>query len=173
MCVFFSCLVTRQGEVRFCEDDSHETIISRLGLDDMRPLATRGWIRIERPYVDRTWQDVRVDETSAPSWWDAEMVERVIAVSERVAPAWQIYDATYAQAQQIYDATCAQALQAYDATCAQARQAYGAAYAPAWQVYNATCVQAQQAYNASRAQALQVYNAAISTIEGYVPKVPA
>ena len=34
MCQFFSAVVLRNGDVRFCEDDSHETLINRLGLRD-------------------------------------------------------------------------------------------------------------------------------------------
>jgi len=116
MCQFFSAIVTRQGTVRFCEDDSHETIIARLGFDDTRPLATRGWIRVEcvRPH-----DAVRVDETSVPGWYaedparydDAVIVVAMCVAQARavceatVAPAWAVCEATVAQARAVYEAT--------------------------------------------------------------------
>ena len=137
MCQFFSCIVTRQGDVRFCEDNSHETIIERLGMDDSRPLATRGWVRVE---CVPPFSVVRVDETSAPGWWDEDRValeDRVRVVAERVA---------------------------------QARATYIAAVDSAWATYIAAVAAAQATYDAEMASALATYHAAISSIDGYAPE---
>ena len=170
MCQFFSCIVTRQGEVRFCEDNSHETIIRRLGLDDTRPLDTRGWVRTERRYIDGVWQDVRVDETSWPAWWDAEFAAKVEAVSERVRPARAAYGAICDQARAAYDAIYDQPRAAYGAIYGPAQAAYDAACTPARAAYDAICDQARAAYDAIYGPARAAYGAAISTIEGYVPE---
>ena len=105
MCQFFSAIVTRQGDVRFCEDDSHETIINRLGLDDTRSLATRGWIRVECvPPHDA----VRVDETSEPGWYAEDrprFEDAVIAVACRCALLWAAYEAGRAPLEAAFEAT--------------------------------------------------------------------
>ncbi len=192
MCVFFSAIVTRQGDVRFCEDNSHETIIRRLGLDDSRPLATRGWVRVEcvPPFAV-----VRVDETSAPGWWDAEraaLEDRVRVVAERVAPVRATYDAEVAPAlatynaavaaeRATYDAATAPALATYNADVAQAQATYDAATAQAQAncraatdvalaTYNAEVAPALATYRAAVAAAQATYRAAIASIEGFAPE---
>ena len=105
MCQFFSAIITRQGDVRFCEDASHETTITRLGLDDARPLATRGWVRVEcvPPH-----EAVRVDETSVPGWYAEDRArydDAVIAVACRCAPLLATYEAGRASLLPTYVAT--------------------------------------------------------------------
>src|SRR3990167_5120899 len=126
MCQFFSAIYTRQHNIHFTEEDSHEVVIKRLGLRDDN-LFIRNWVRVE--YVDG---NLRVDETSIPSWFDhAEAKEKVRAVYERVLPAKEAYDAAKASAQEAYDAAIASAEKAYDAAIAPAWEACDAAKAPA------------------------------------------
>jgi len=109
MCQFFSAIVYRTGQVRFCEDDSHQTLIDRLGLDDGRPLETRGWVRVEaRPDADDAFPSIVVDEIAAPGWWTDEAdlwAERVRDVAQRVYHAEATYWAARTTARATYDAT--------------------------------------------------------------------
>lgn len=107
MCKFFSCLVTRDGDVRFCEDDSHEKIIKRLGWPDDRPLETRGWVRAEcvPPHTS-----VRVDETSVPGWYAEDRARfdgLVTEMAQRVAPFYAGYEAKRAPLDADYEAKVA------------------------------------------------------------------
>ena len=127
MCQFFSAILTRDGDVRFCEDDSHEVILTRLGWPDDRPLETRGWVRVEcvPPH-----ESVRVDETSVPAWYDEDRPRYdglVMDVAGRVDKAWKPYDAARDKARKPYNAACAEAWKTYDAACAEARKPYNAA----------------------------------------------
>src|SRR3990167_1380624 len=156
MCQFFSAIYTRQHNIHFTEEDSHEVVIKRLGLRDDN-LFIRNWVRVE--YVDG---NLRVDETSIPSWFDhAEAKEKVRAVYERVLPAQEAYDAAIASAEKAYDAAIAPAWEAYDAAKAPAQEAYKAAIAPAWEAYKAAIAPAQEAYDAAKASAQEAYKAAI------------
>ena len=199
MCNFFSAMVFTTGAIRFCEDDSHEVNIQRLGLRDHAPPFMRGWVRVEAAPVDGTFPTVRVDESSTPGWYDEgreRMDEAVRDVALRVWPAWQAYNAACTAAQQAYNAACAPAWQAYNAACVPAQQAhdaawstagqaYGQAYSaacatawqayhatcgPAGQVYDAACVPAQQAHDAACVTARRAYVTAIRSIEGFVPE---
>ena len=131
MCRFFSAVVFRSGAIRWCERDSHETIIGRLKLDDAAPLETRSWVRVEcvPPH-----EAVRVDETSTPGWYDEDRAAidgRVMDLALRVAPARRAYDEACATARRVYRKACATADRAYDEACAPARRAYDEACAPA------------------------------------------
>ena len=156
MCDFFSALVTRDHRVLFCEETSHDTLIARAGFTDV-DLHLRHWVRVElRPDGDG-WQALRVDETTAPSWFDhIEDTDRVRAVADRVRPSWAAYKATYVPA-----------LAAYEATRATAHAAaYDAARALAWAAYEAA--PALAAYDAARAPAWAAYETAISSMDGYL-----
>ena len=73
MCQFFSAIVFKSGDIRFCESNEHETLIGRLHLDDMVDLFLRTWVRVECQGDD--YVDVNVDESSTPSWVDADRDE--------------------------------------------------------------------------------------------------
>ena len=123
MCQFFSAIVFRSGDIRWCEDDSHETIIERLGLDDAAPLLTRGWVRVEcvPPHVA-----VRVDETSTPGWYDEERAAidgRVCDLALRVGPARRAYDEAIATARLADREACATASRPYNEAIATALRA--------------------------------------------------
>ena len=118
MCQFFSAIYTRQGNVYFTEEDSHETIISRLGMRD-EDLFLRAWVRVE--YVNDA---LKLDEGSCPSWFDrVEAEDKVKAVYEQVLSAWEAYKAATASAWEAYDAATAPAQEAYNAATASAWEA--------------------------------------------------
>ncbi len=113
MCQFFSAIVFRTGDIRWCESDSHENIIGRLSLNDAEPLATRSWMRVEcKPQHDR----VRVDETSTPGWYDEDRASvdgRVMDLALRVSPARRAYDEAVAPARRAFEEACATASRAH------------------------------------------------------------
>ena len=119
MCQFFSGIAFRNGDIKFTEEDSHTTLIERLGLDDSKDLFTRGWVRFEVMPQGDGWAPVRVDETSVPGWWDDDRVafeDRVLAVATRVCPAWAEYDRVTAPARAEYARVTAPARAEYVAT---------------------------------------------------------
>jgi phage gp45-like len=81
MCDFLSALVFSDGKIFSDPEhtDSHSDLILVKGLDDSRPLETRGWIRVEfKPDHDDTLDQpetykLKVDETSTPAWFDDAM----------------------------------------------------------------------------------------------------
>jgi hypothetical protein len=146
MCQFFSAILTRDGDVRFCEDNSHERILTRLGWPDDRPLDTRGWVRVEcvPPH-----EAVRVDETSVPAWYDEDRPRYdglVLDVAGRVA----------------------EAKAAYEAIQQPALAAYQAIQQPAYAAYQAIQQPAYAAYQAIQQPALAAYQAKLSSLTGYV-----
>jgi hypothetical protein len=127
MCQFFSCLAFRDGSVKFTEDDSHETIISRLGLNDSADLFTRSWVRVEVRPVGSGWGAVRVDGTSTPGWWDKDRAAhegRVLATAEALAGPRKAYNKAAAGAQKAYDEAVAGPRKAYNEAVAGPQKAY-------------------------------------------------
>ena len=160
MCDFFSAIVFRTGQIRFCEDPSHETIITRLGLDDAADLFTRGWARVEcvAPFAA-----VRVDETCTPGWYGEDRAAidgRVMDLAQRIAPLWATYEAGRAPLLATYEAGRASLWATYEAGRAPLLATYEAGRAALW-----------DAYQAGRAQLLATYADGIRSIEGYVPAV--
>jgi hypothetical protein len=78
MCNFLSALVFSDGKIFSDPEhtDSHSDLIRVRGLDDSRPLETRGWIRVEfKPDNNDTLDQpemykLTVDELAAPAWFD-------------------------------------------------------------------------------------------------------
>ena len=192
MCDFFSAIVFRTGAIRFCEDPSHETIITRLGLDDAADLFTRAWARVEcvAPFAA-----VRVDETSTPGWYGEDRAAidgRVMDLAQRVAPLlatyqagrdqlWATYQAGRAPLLATYqagraplwatrEAGCASLEATYEAGRASLLATYEAGRAPLLATYEAGRAALWDAYQAGRAQLLATYADGIRSIEGYVPK---
>lgn len=161
MCQFFSGIAFRTGDIKFTEDDSHTTLIERLGLDDSRDLFTRGWVRFEAVPKGDGWEPVRVDETSVPGWWDEDRIafeDRVLAVAMRVRPARAEFDRVTAAAHAEFDRVRAPAWAEYDRVTAAARAEHDRVTAAAWAEHDRV-----------RAAAWAEYVAAIRTIDGYVP----
>ena len=186
MCQFFSAIVYRTGQIRFCEDDSHSTLIARLGLDDSRPLATRGWVRVEaRPDASGAFPAVVVDETSAPAWWtdDADVwADRVRDVAMRVQPAWADYErieqpawADYQRIEQPAWADYQRIKQAAWVDYERIKQAAWADYQrikqAAWADYQRIEQPAWADYQRIKQAARADFVAAIRTMDGYVPEV--
>jgi hypothetical protein len=171
MCDFFSAILTRDGAVRFCEDSSHETILTRLGWPDNGPLETRGWVRVERLWTNTGWRDVCVDEFIIPGWYadDRARYEGLVGdTADRVQPAWAAYKAIEQPAWAAYKAIEQSAWAAYQAIEQPARPAYGAIEQPALAAYEAIEQPALAAYRAIAPPAWAAYLAQIASIEGYV-----
>lgn len=83
MCNFFSCIITKTGDVLFTESESHEVVVSRSGLvDDLNH-----FVRAE--YT--TEAGLSIDERTIPEWYErvaAKARERAIATYGVVQPAW-------------------------------------------------------------------------------------
>ena len=172
MCQFFSGIAFRNGDIKFTEDDSHTTLIERVGLDDSRDLFTRGWVRFEVAPKGDGWEPVRVDETSVPGWWDADRVafeDRVLAVATRVRPAQAEHKRVTAPARAEYDRVMAPARAEYDRVRAPARAEYDRVRAPARAEYDRVTAPAWAEYVRVMAAAQAEYIATIRTIDGYVP----
>lgn len=156
MCQFFSAVVTRQHAVLFCEVDSHEELLLRLGWSDTDQ-HLRHWVRVELLPALVGWRALRVDETTTPSWFDpVRDGDRVLACAERLAHARKVYDDVRGQAQQAYNAACG------DAARGQARTAYREVCAQAWTAYEEACGPAGMAYIDT-----------LMPMEGYVPSPAA
>ena len=125
MCNDFSAIVTTDRKVYFCETDSHEELIKRLGLSDDK-LADRDWVRVEclPPYRD----EVTVDEPgTVPGWYMAQrgVIERMVrSRAKKRAPAWAAYEAATAPAEAACEAARATAWAACEAARATAWAAY-------------------------------------------------
>ena len=172
MCQFFSCLVTRDHRVLFCEDDSHEELIKRAGFDDTKDVFLRSWVRVEVKPAGAGWGLLEVDETSVPSWWDkVEDTDRVLTVADVVRSAWEAYEAAVRSAQEVYDAAVQPAWEAYDAAAVQpAGEAWDAAVRSARRAYEAAVRSARKDYEADVQPAWEVYTTSISAFVGYLSK---
>jgi hypothetical protein len=87
MCNFFSCIVTKAGEVLFTESESHEEVISRSGMKD----NLRHFVRVE--YTPK--EGYIIDEANIPEWYErvaAKAEQNVVAIYIRIAPAWEEYE---------------------------------------------------------------------------------
>lgn len=114
MCEFFSALALKDGRLCFTSGDSHEDIISRLGLDDTGVVFYRNFVRLE---CTPPFDDVEVDEEgSLPAWFEdrradfesrmMELAKQVNAVKEdsRLEDAWETCCAARSKAMQAYGA---------------------------------------------------------------------
>jgi len=161
MCEFFSCVVTRKGDLFFCEDNSHEEIIDRAKLRDS-DAHVRHWVRVEVTPQGDGWGPVRVDETTVPAWWheDAPAWEgKVLDLAGRVRPAWEAYKAVERPAWEAYEAVRRPALEAYKAVERPALEAYEAVRRPALEAYEAVERPALEAYEAVERPAWEAYEA--------------
>ena len=80
MCKLKSCIVLKDRI--FCPDyDSHDRMLSELGVEDTRENAERLFVRVELSPIDddvfspiNTWR-MKVDQDILPDWWVAEAEE--------------------------------------------------------------------------------------------------
>lgn len=85
MCEFLSAIVMRSGDILTHDaTDSHELLAKHFKLKEHRDSdkGVNGWVKVEfcPPNYEYDQPDkyaLRLDEDSAPAWWDAEMVEKV------------------------------------------------------------------------------------------------
>ena len=87
MCKYFSCIVTRKGDILWYEGDSHEQIIERKGLSDAK-LKDRDFVRIE--VEDGLMSNWKVDEEETlPPWYllsEQHFKDRVAKILEKLNP---------------------------------------------------------------------------------------
>ena len=177
MCLFFSCIATRDGRLLFTEEDSHETVIARAHVRDTDAHLSH-FVRLER----RPDSPVQLDEQETPSWftlddWTPRIEETFLQVTEARKPyeaacakARKSYDAARAEAWKSYNAACVEAWKPYDATCAEVRKSYDAACAEVRKPYEATCAKAWKSCDATCAKARKSYVKALSSLNGYLPR---
>ena len=95
MCNFLSALVTRTGEVLTLPEytDSHEDLVEHFGLTDDGQKFCRVEFtpEAEQPEVVDGYK-FTIDERQAPSWFDDEMKEKVIAELKRRVTAMLVLD---------------------------------------------------------------------------------
>ena len=90
MCEFFSCIITRTGDILFCETDSHEDIINRAKLDDTK-LTNRDFVRIENKPTKDGWEYIVDEVDTLPKWYtkrEEYFIDKVTELSEKVQPAY-------------------------------------------------------------------------------------
>ena len=68
MCRFFSCIITRMGDILFTEKDSHEEIINRAKLDDTK-INNRDFVRIECIPKENEWAYIVDEKDTLPKWY--------------------------------------------------------------------------------------------------------
>ena len=93
MCEFFSCIITRTGDILFCETDSHEDIINRAKLDDIK-LTNRNFVRIENKPTKDGWEYIVDEDETLPRWYrkrEEYFIDKVTELSEKVQPAMEEY----------------------------------------------------------------------------------
>ena len=157
MCEYFSCIVTKNGKIHWCEDDSHHVTIERLGIDDF----ITELVKIECvPNEKGTRWKYRVDENTFPEWF-----ERMTGIERKVK---KIAKQTF-KLKQEYLKVQEQAWQEYEKVQEPAWQEYLKVQEPAWQEYWKVQEPARQEYNKVQGQAWQEYTRGIKNIEGYVP----
>ena len=173
MCQFFSCIVLKDGQVRFGLTESHEAVVGALGLSDLKTDAHREWMRLECCPIDGGWHH-NVDEDIVPGWWqliETDAWARIEQLASLKRPAWEAYEAAKRQAWEAYEAAKRQAMEAYRAAERPAWEAYEAAERPAMKAFLAVERQAMEAFLAVERQAMEAYGVACCEIPGFVATI--
>ena len=148
MCEYFSCIVTRDLRILWCEEVSHEATIARAGLkDDYEDAVNRPFVRLEVPEGDM--DRYRVDEESTlPLWYiiaEDDIRGKVKKLVRKLNLLRQARNKLYAEQQT-----------AWDKLYAEQQSARGKLYAerqPARDKLNAEQRQARDKLNAEQRQA--------------------
>ena len=172
MSYFFSAIVTRDGKVLFCEEDSHWVIIQRAGLKD-------DFVRIS--ILDGDMSKFKENEvTRLPKWYNRKMTKaRCNELLRLIMPARKVYAEAIEPAEHLYNdmlskfhektgieafymlasvGTLISAIKrGHLPSLASTAYIYGETVAPAWNLYNDAVKLAKERYAES-----------ISTIEGYM-----
>ncbi len=171
MCEYFSCIVTREGKVLWCEDNSHEETIKRANLKDDK-LKDRDFVRIEVKNGDM--KNYCVDEESTlPSWYKlsekffktktAKILKRLNLVIEdyekKRAPLYEEYEKKRAPLYEDYNKKRATLYRDYEKKCDALYGDYKKKYAPLY-----------EDYKKKYAPLYEDYKKKLKSIEGYIPE---
>ena len=157
MCNYFSAIVLRNGSVKWCESDSHEDIIDRLGLIDNDSSPGRKFVRIE--VEDFDLRKFQVDEQSSlPGWWDDRVADVRAWLGE--------HKDDIIKGRKAYDEAMASVGKAYNEALATASKAYSEAVASADKAYEEAVASASKAY----AEAVAPARKALESLPGYTPR---
>lgn len=123
MCIFFSCIIVRDGRILFCEDGSHETVIERADLKDNK-LVDRDFVRIE--VRDGNISNYREDEhKTLPGWYNKEeTIKKLELVLFAIKVAWEEYRRIGQQAWKDHNRIGPHAWEEYDRTTQHAWEEY-------------------------------------------------
>ena len=97
MCRFFSCIITRTGDILFTEDDSHEDTIIRAQLDDSK-ITNRDFVRIECIPKENEWSYIVDEKDTLPKWYtklEGFYKDEVKKLAGQVKPLSDEYDRQY------------------------------------------------------------------------------
>jgi virulence-associated protein VagC len=163
MCNFFSCWVLRDGRILFTEDDSYERTACRAGLRDDGTMDHYQRVECVSPFMVAC-----VDERERASWLTDEMLDKVVALAQRIAPARKSWDEAVATANKAWNEAIAPARKAWNEAVATARKERDEAIAPARKAWNEAIATADKAWDEAVATARKAYIEFLSGIEGYV-----
>ena len=168
MCNFFSAIVTRDGRVLFCEEDSHETIIQRAGLRDDK-LIDRDFVRIEIPNGDLA--KYREDEIGTlPEWYNRDVVrdkcKEILTLimpyrklyEEDVMPLWNLYKDIVKAAQKLYEDIMKSAQKLYEESLKSAEEFCGDTIDSTLNFYDEAVKSAHELYKEKMALAWTSYD---------------
>ena len=187
MCEFFSCIVTKKGEVFFTEENSHEEVIKRSGfLDDEQQ-----FVRIEYTKTN----GYTLDEQTIPEWYEriAAIINRdVKTIFDKIAPArgeyekievsarkeyekiqvpaWKEYGKIRASAREEYEKIQVPAREEYGKIRASAWKEYEKIEVPSWEEYEKIKASAWEEYEKIEVPAREEYGNILSKIKGYINK---
>ena len=178
MCKFFSCIVTKDGKVFFSEEDSHETIINRLGISD----NGENFVRVEYSQNSIGEYEYCLDVQTIPEWYERIAIKVKLDIKQifqKVKPAWEDYEKIRTPAQENYEKIEAPAREDYEKIKASAQENYKKIITPVWEDYEKIrtparenyekiITLAQENYEKIKASAQEDYQKKIAEIVGYV-----
>lgn len=153
MCDFFSCLVTRAGDVLFTETDSHDVAIERSGLIDDLEHFVRLEYAPSRGYI--------IDENSIPEWYErlaCKARRNVKAAYRRIAGDHKIMIQSRLKAYNEYKTFCTGSL------CANLAWDF-----EAWKI---CCDERWSEFWEMRQHVINEYKDKIENVKGYTPPFP-
>ena len=183
MCEYFSCIVTRDLRILWCEEVSHEATIARAGLkDDYEDAVNRPFVRLEVPEGDM--DRYRVDEESTlPLWYiiaEDDIRGKVKKLVRKLNPLRQARNKLYAEQKLVRDKLYAEQKLVRDKLYAEqqtARDKLDAEQQPAWDKLDAEQQPAWDKLGAEQQSARDklgveqqlAWSALFGGIEGYLP----
>jgi hypothetical protein len=147
MCEFFSCIVTRLGDVLFTESESHETVIYRSGFVD----NLKFFVRVE---YDRKHGYI-IDEKTIPEWYEriaAKAEKDVKRTHTKVLRAFKAKEKTIKKERRNYRAANEQLKKLYGDT-----GLWSSIHEDTW-----------KEYMVAKRAAVELYQQRICNVEGYI-----